>query len=274
MGDAYGAGFEFCGRDKITRANTLAGYVPHELGIGPGCYTDDTQMSIAVAEVLLCSLDASADDFADAFVRCYRRDQRKGYAKGLQALLDECADGASLRTRIRPTSRRNGAAMRSIPLGLVADKPVLMSLAREQAVVTHDSVEGILSSQVVGLMAHALLHEQAAMKDLPRIVQCETGFELRTDWTGEVACDAVQTLQAVNTALCRNDAMSSLLRDCVNFGGDVDSTSAIALGLASLTSEYTRDLPAFLWEDLENAAYGRDFLAGLDIALMRKFLNG
>lgn len=271
IGDAYGAGFEFCDREKIARANTLAGYVQHELGIAPGCYTDDTQMSVAVAEVLLRCDALSPNTFADAFVHCYQRDPRQGYAKGFQKLLGECFDGTDLRQRIRPTSSRNGAAMRSVPLGVLADRSRLLSVAKKQATVTHDSPEGILSSQVVALMAHALLHERAELDDLPRIVRDWTGFELQRNWSSEVECDAMQTLHAVNTALLRNERMSCLLRDCVDFGGDVDSVASIALGLASLTSEYEKDLPAFLWDELENGLYGKNFLYQLDVNLMRAF---
>lgn len=271
VGDAYGAGFEFSSREKIELNNTVAAYVPHELGIEAGHFTDDTQMSVAVAEVLLSSNAVSSDDFADAFVRCYKRDPRKGYAKGLQGLLDECDDGPALRQRIRPDSRRNGAAMRSVPLGLIADRQRLAFVAREQAVVTHDSAEGVLSAQAVALMAHYLLYDQAAVADLPQLVMAETGFELLTNWRDEVECDAIQTLHAVTTALLANRSMAGLLRYCVNFGGDVDSVAAIAMGLASLTSEYAPDIPAALVDGLENGTHGRGFLAGLDAALAIHF---
>jgi ADP-ribosylglycohydrolase len=271
IGDAYGAGFEFCGRDKIARHNTLAAYVPHELGIAAGRYTDDTQMSIAVAEVLLANGDATGDEFAEAFVRCYRRDPRPGYAKGLQGLLDECTSGAVLRQRIRPESRRNGAAMRSVPLGLLADRAQLAAAARAQAAVTHDTPEGTLSSHVVGLMAHALLHAQADPADLPRLVERETGFVLRDDWSAEVECDAIQTLHAVNTALQRHRSLSALLRDCVDFGGDVDSVAAIAMGLASLSPAYEADVPQPLVTGLEDGHHGLRFLAALDAQLAAAF---
>lgn len=271
IGDAYGAGFEFCERGKIVRSNTLAGYVPHELGIEAGRYTDDTQMSIAVSEVLLSQADLSSDAFADAFVRCYKRDARKGYAKGMQELLENCSDGAALRQRIRPQSRRNGAAMRSVPLGLIADRPLLVTTARAQAVVTHDTPEGVLSSQVVALMAHFVMHDEADLADLPGLILRETGFELLGDWQSEVECDAIQTLHAVNTALLRNRSQSALLRDCVNFGGDVDSVAAIAMGIASLTPEYARDVPAPLVDGLEDEGFGRSFLARLDASLAKGF---
>lgn len=271
IGDAYGAGFEFASREKIRTSNTLAAFVPHELGAGAGCFTDDTQLSVAVAEVLLSGAAMSGDAFADAFVRCYKRDPRLGYAKGLQGLLDACADGAALRQRIRPDSRRNGAAMRAVPLGLIADKQLLTSVAQEQAVVTHNTPEGLLSSQVVALMAHCLLYEQVALVDLPHRILQLTGFALRGDWTDEVECDAIQTLHAVNTALLGNRSMANLLRHCVEFGGDVDSVAAIAMGLASLTAEYRHDVPPALLESLEDGAYGRHFLVGLDAALAEKF---
>ncbi len=271
MGDAYGAGFEFCNREKIVQCNTLAGYVSHELGIAPGSYTDDTQMSIAVSEVLLSKAELLSGSFADAYVRCYKRDRRKGYAKGLQELLDDCDDGAALRQRIRPESRRNGAAMRSVPLGLIANKKLLALAAREQAVVTHNTVEGVLSSQVVALMANFVLYDQAALIDLPRLVEASTGFELMSNWSSEVECDAIQTLHAVNTALLRNRSMSSLLCDCVNFGGDVDSVAAIAMGIASLTPEYASDLPALILDGLEDREYGRNFLTLLDATLAKEF---
>jgi ADP-ribosyl-[dinitrogen reductase] hydrolase len=270
IGDAYGAGFEFSSRDKIERSNTLAAYVEHELGIPAGRYTDDTQMSIAVSEVLLSDA-TTGDAFADAFVTCYKRDRRGGYAKGLQALLDECQDGADLRARIRPESRRNGAAMRSVPLGLIPEKTRLFAAAQAQATVTHHTPEGILSSRVVAYMSHLLLYGETRVSDLPALVKSELGFELRHDWHQEVECDALQTLHAVNTALQRNGRMSDLLVDCVNFSGDVDSVAAIAMGLASLSAEYVCDVPNVLRHGLEDETYGATFLHGLDAALAGKF---
>jgi len=271
IGDAYGAGFEFCDREKITNCNTLEKYVPHELGILAGHYTDDTQMSIAIAEVLLSEASYSTDVFAAAFVGAYKRDPRQGYAKGLQGLLELCEDGADLMRRISPESRRNGAAMRSVPLGLIADKHVLVAAAMEQARVTHNTTEGILSSQVVALMAHTLLYDNASLVDLPGSILKQTGFVLRDDWNAEVECDALQTLHAVNTALQANRSMSALLRACINLGGDVDSVAAIAMGLASLTPEYTADIPASLLSCLENGNYGSIYLRQIDAALATRF---
>jgi ADP-ribosylglycohydrolase len=54
IGDAYGAGFEFVDQQTIELYNNLNGYIKHPRhDIGPGCYTDDTQMSLAVAEAIV-----------------------------------------------------------------------------------------------------------------------------------------------------------------------------------------------------------------------------
>jgi ADP-ribosylglycohydrolase len=272
IGDAYGAGFEFCPRAKIARCNDGLHYEAHERGIPAGHYTDDTQMSLVIAELLLREEEPAGDAFADAFLAGYQRDPRPGYASHFVVLLESCATGAELRHRLGPGSRRNGAAMRSVPLALLADVGRLERVAHAQADVTHDSDDGRLSSFVVGLMGHALLHGRAAVTDLPGLVVARTGFSLRADWAGEVACDAIETLHAVNTALQRHRRMSGLLRECVEFGGDVDSVAAIALGLASLSIDYASDLPPALEAGLEDGPYGRTWLRALDRRLAERFL--
>lgn len=271
IGDAYGAGFEFAPRAKIDAHNDGAGYVDHELGIPAGRYTDDTQMSIALAELLLADAPLDAPAFADAFVRVYQRDPRAGYSRGFGQLLSEVADGAELLRRIHPGSTRNGAAMRSVPLGLIDDRALMRRVAREQASVTHDSEPGRLSSEVVALMAHALLRRTARVDELAALVAAETGFALRADWHAEVEVDAIETLHAVHTALVRHRSKRALLRACVAFGGDTDSVAAIALGLASLADEFVDDLPPSLVDGLENGAYGRDWLRALDDRLAARF---
>jgi ADP-ribosylglycohydrolase len=94
---------------------------------------------------------------------------------------------------------------------------------------------------------------------------------LRDDWAAEVECDALQTLHAVHTALLRSTSMSSLLLDCVSFGGDVDSVAAIAMGVAALSPDYIDDVPGPLRQGLEAGPYGRDFLSRLDESLALQY---
>ncbi len=61
IGDAYGAGFEYA--DEMIACNDLSRYLKHPRhNIQPGCYTDDTQMSIAIAETLVARKKSNQKD--------------------------------------------------------------------------------------------------------------------------------------------------------------------------------------------------------------------
>jgi ADP-ribosyl-[dinitrogen reductase] hydrolase len=274
IGDAYGAGFEFSARDKINAYNIGTTFIEHDLGLSAGHYTDDTQMSIALAEMLLFDIEFTQENCAEFFIHTFKRDQRLGYAKGFQTLLEACENGADLIRKIKPISIRNGAAMRSVPLGLINNIDQLLHTAKIQASVTHNTTEGILSSQIIALAANKLIYEKYAIKDLPGLIQTTLNFTINTHWQKEVQCDAVQTIHAVFSALVSHTSMGRLLIDCVNYGGDVDSVAAIALGLASLSTEYEQDIHPNLFFSLENHNYGFDFLKKLDQQLQQKYLRG
>lgn len=273
IGDAYGAGFEFSARDKIEKYNFGKTYTQHDLGIPAGNYTDDTQMSIAIAEMIIFDIEFTKENCANSFIQTFKRDKRQGYAKRFQSLIESCENGADLIQQIKPQSTRNGAAMRSVPLGLIENKEKLLVSAKIQASVTHETPEGIISSQIIGLASHKLIYDQVLLKGLASVVSQETGFSINTNWKTEVDCDAIQTVHAVFSSLMRNTKMSSLLIDCVNYGGDVDSVAAIALGLASLSSEYENDIDHNLLNSLENGNYGLNFLKQLDKKLQQKYPN-
>jgi hypothetical protein len=62
--------------------------------------------------------------------------------------------------------------------------------------------------------------------------------------------------------------MTSLLHQCVAYTGDVDTVATIALAVAARTSSVAKDLPAPLYDDLEDGSYGRTYLADLDRRLL------
>src|SRR5262249_12659234 len=82
VGDAYGAGFEYADSSTNAKRNTLLGYIQHRRHkqIKPGMYTDDTQMTLAIAEAMLSELKWGREFLADKFVECFKRDPRTGYA--------------------------------------------------------------------------------------------------------------------------------------------------------------------------------------------------
>ncbi|MDZ8086327.1 MAG: ADP-ribosylglycohydrolase family protein [Nostoc sp. DedQUE12b] len=91
IADAYGAGFEYA--DETIANNDLSRYVEHpRFRLNPGSYTDDTQMSIAIAEVIVAQAPWTPEVLADSFVRAFKHDQREGYARNFYHFLLENAD--------------------------------------------------------------------------------------------------------------------------------------------------------------------------------------
>lgn len=269
IGDAYGAGFEFAPREKIDTANTLTQYETHPLFTSiHGKYTDDTQMAIGVAELMLEGGAWTRLSIANKFVEVFKRDPREGYARGFHGLLTEVQSGQELLDRIRPASTRNGAAMRAWPLGLYPDIPQLLELAALQATITHDTGVGRISAQAIALMMHYCYYQKGPLAGLPEFLEIHQDIQWSTDWSGEVQIDGKETVHAVLSLMVRAESLMQLLQDSVALGGDVDTVASLCLAMASAVPAVQQELPLWTSETLENGPYGRDFLTQLDTKLL------
>tara|TARA_Y100001960_G_C14783007_1_gene888292 strand:+ start:993 stop:1835 length:843 start_codon:yes stop_codon:yes gene_type:complete len=272
IGDAYGAGFEFVEEDIIKKYNKLESYYDSRIdNIRAGQYTDDTQMSLAIAELLIDEVEWTKENIAKYFLSVFDRDKRQGYAKGFYNFLVENNDVESFLNNINPESVRNGAAMRSVPLSYIKNKEELKEKAKIQASITHNTHEGIVSSQSVALIGHCFLYENINKHEIRDKLLMEIEEIYRTDKTDRVACDAIDTIDAVLTVLLKSNTFSEILINSIELGGDTDSVASITLGLASLSSQFTNDLPEFLYADLENEKYGKDYILELENKLKKKF---
>ncbi len=268
IGDAYGAGFEFSSRDKINKYNDLTTYCEHDLGLPAGNYTDDTQMSLAISELLIDQVEWTRSAIADKFVECFKRDVRFGYSKGFQAFLTSVESGDEFLEKMRPDSTRNGAAMRSAPLGVVRDIPNLLAMSRLQAELTHDTEIGVKSSQAVALASHYFLYGCGPKSELTEFVSEHTKSNWLDNWSAPVACCGEETVNALLTVLKKCESLEDVLLQSVELGGDVDTVAAVGLGIASQSVEFSKELPEFLYTNLENEMYGRDYLAKVGRQLM------
>ena len=74
IGDAYGSGYEFA-PDFVFEKNTLQSYLIHADASGYfNRYTDDTQMAIGIAELLVEKADWTPLNIAQKFVDVFKRD--------------------------------------------------------------------------------------------------------------------------------------------------------------------------------------------------------
>lgn len=280
--DAYAAAFEFV-RDRsfIAKHHGLEHYVRHPgHEHAAGRYTDDTQMSITVAEALLEDFEGATTParFAELFLRAFKRDPRPGYTRGFQKILETVGDTSELLATIRGDSEKNGAAMRSVPIGVLWTPQEVLETARQQAAVTHATTIGIFSSQAVALMSHYALYQGDGWDRLTEF--CQAHFDDygrqqfadydRRRWNGPVHNPALNTVHAVHTLLTTCYSLKEVLGRAVDFGGDTDSVAAIAVGIAS--ARMRDPLPEFMERDLEpGGAYGPVFLKDLGKNLMAKY---
>jgi ADP-ribosyl-[dinitrogen reductase] hydrolase len=268
IGDAYGAGFEFA--DEMLSANDLSGYVQHPRPFfQAGNYTDDTQMSLAIAETIVNRQPWTERVLAENFLKVFKRDPRKGYAKRMYKYLQDTEDADSFVQNVTWSSNASGAAMRSAPIGIFASIEQVIEASQIQAAITHKAEDGINASVAAALMAHYLIYNLGKKQQLGEFLDTYVpGYNWMQPQTERVTVQGINCVRAAVTVVMKGDRLSEILRESVAFGGDVDTVAAIALAAASCSSEIESDLPEVLISGLENEAYGRDYLVELDRQLM------
>lgn len=271
VGDAYGAGFEYA-REIVAKHNNLSRYIQHprHKEIRPSMYTDDTQMTVAITELITNDIEWKPINIADKFVECFKRDERTGYAGRFYDFLKSVQDGSEFLKRIKPESDKSGAAMRSMPIGIYPAIDEVLEKSEIQAKTTHNTTDGIQSSQASSLFAHYFIYDVGKKAEVGLWLeeQFNSSHKWNEDYIGKVKSKGWMSVRAAITAVKRNHKMSELLIDCINFTGDVDTVATIALAAASNSNEYQQDLPQNLIVTLENGKYGQDYLIELDKKLM------
>jgi ADP-ribosyl-[dinitrogen reductase] hydrolase len=270
MADAYGAGFEFEEDEHIQEHHCLTKYHQRDSDKTPaGCYTDDTQMSIAIAELMVHEPGPWNEYLvAEYLLKAYKRDPRDTYSPNLSYFLQNSETATEFIENIYSNIDRNGSAMRSVPLGLIKDKSEMLEKARIQAAVTHNTHEGIVASQAVALAVYYFVNKLGKKEGLHDYVCQQTNELFSKNKVTRTECDAMETIDAVLTVLSRSNSLTEVLDKSVSLGGDTDSVAAVACGIAFLSDEYVKYLPDFLERDLENGEYGKDYLTALSEKLL------
>jgi len=277
LGDAFGFGFEYA-PPVFVQANNFPrrGYVQHpgRPGNKPGTYSDDTQMSLALAEALIDEMPWEQPRLAQRFVNAFKRDPRVGYAQRFYDFLVEIQDGEEFLAKIQPDSDKSGGAMRSPILGLLPDLPTLIGHTRLQCALTHNTPAGKAAAVVAALMLHYFHYDLGTKKDLGEFL--DGIVPVRNfhwcQWDGRpVGSKGWQSVAAAATAVFKYGSMADILRACVAYTGDVDTVACIALAAASRSIEIEQDLPEILMHDFEGGEYGWSYLEVLDMALLNRF---
>jgi ADP-ribosyl-[dinitrogen reductase] hydrolase len=272
IADAYGAPFENAPASYIAEYNTVRGYAVQR-GIQPGVYTDDAQMTLAIAEALVSGEPWAPRHLAARIVDVYHRDPHDGYAPRFQQLLDDVQDGDELLERLKPDSDKSGAAMRASPVGLLPSVGEVLDHTEVQARITHNTLAGVEAAQAAALAVHYCHFGLGPVADVARWIDSRLltaggAGGWAEPWEGKVGSKGWMSVRAALTALTATTSLTELLRACVAFTGDTDTVATIAVAAASRSAEYAQDLPDALMSGLENGRYGRDYLSELDTRLL------
>ena len=266
VADAYGVGFEFRPPAFVAARNDLSRYYPHARYRSLHArYSDDTQMTLAIAELMVSGETWTKSRIADHFVEAFHRDPRRGYSKRFYAILQASTTGEQLIGNLTGFSERNGAAMRAGVIGLYANTEEVLEKATLQARVTHDTEPGIQAACAAALLTHYFAHDLGPRTEVGTYLAAALDNDRwKREWQGKVTGFAYEAVQAAITALRTSRSQADLLRRCIAFTGDVDTVAAIAFAAAPHCVELAADLPDWLFTTLREPVYGIDYLSTLE----------
>ncbi|MEM9448661.1 MAG: ADP-ribosylglycohydrolase family protein [Cyanobacteria bacterium P01_E01_bin.6] len=194
-------------------------------------FTDDTILSVAVAELLLTTAEDERN-YADTFKAYGRRYPNPigGYGARFNAWI--WADDAE-----PYGSWGNGSAMRVSPIGFaVDDLDTVLAEAKRSAEVTHNHLEGIKGAQATAA-AVFMASRGASKAEIKAYVESQFGYnlsrsidEIRPIYQYNESCQG--TVPEALIAFLDSADFEDAVRNAVSLGGDSDTLTCITGGLA------------------------------------------
>ncbi len=214
-GDMIGSVYEF----KNTHRTDFPLFQPEST------FTDDTVMTIAVADVIL-----HQRDYATTLKKFGRKYPHAGYGGNFAVWLRQESFAPY-------NSFGNGSAMRVSPVGFAFnDADTVLLEAKKSAMVTHNHPEGIKGAQATALAI--LLARKGESKEVIRqeVTDC-FGYDLnrtlesiRPSYSFDETCQG-SVPEAIIAFLESND-YEDAIRKAISLGGDSDTLACIAGGIA------------------------------------------
>jgi ADP-ribosylglycohydrolase len=216
-GDVIGSVHE----SAATKTKRFSLYTPDS------CFTDDTVLTAAVADVLL-----KGGDYTRTFQRYFRAYPDAGYGQQFK-------EWCQLRRTKPYSSWGNGSAMRVSPIGLAFDRlEDVLAEAERSACVTHNHPEGIKGAQAVAT-AVFLARQRPDKRQIADYIEAEFGYRLdvplksvRRTFLFDVSCEG--TVPWALRAFIEADSYEDAVRNAISLGGDADTLACIAGAVAGV----------------------------------------
>lgn len=215
-------------------------------------YTDDTVMTLAIADWLLRDDNHSTLELIRSMKVLGNRHLGAGYGRLFYCWLRN--------PNSKPYgSYGNGAAMRVSPIGLYAKSiDDCLRLAELSASVTHNHPEAIIGAQAIACSVF-LAKQGISKREIKQYVEAHFGYDLgmaiesiRPNYTFDSS--AVGSVPVAIISFLQGDSLEQVIRLAISVGGDSDTIASMAAAIAACTYEIPQELEdqclAFLDRDL------------------------
>lgn len=214
LGDIAGAPYEF--RPPRTREFEL---------FSRGRYTDDTVLTIAIAESFL-----RKTGYVESLQKWFHKYPRAGYGGKFRRWC--------LRSETQPYgSYANGSAMRVSPVAYVASGlEECLDLAEASAEVTHNHPDAIAGAQATASAIY-MARAGSSKAEIGKFITEQFGYNLtrtisdiRQNYRNSVSCK--KTVPESIVAFLQSNSYEETIRNAIWIGGDADTMAAIAGSIA------------------------------------------
>ena len=254
IGDMVGAPYEF---DRGSKTKKFP------LWIKESNFTDDTVMTVAVAQALMNVSDGISDDIFSAVQASMRSWGRQYPYAGYGGMFRHWLSANNPKPY---GSFGNGSAMRVSSVGFMFDTlEQTREAASLTAIVTHDHPEGIKGAEAAA-SAIFLARTGSTKAEIKAYIELEFGYdlsrtcdEIRPTYHHVETCQ--ETVPEAITAFLEGNSFEDVIRTAVSLGGDCDTLTCIAGGMAEafygipedIKNECRRRLPNEMIEVIDKA---------------------
>ncbi len=263
-------------------------------GLTAGQFTDDTQMTVMVAESLIVN-GFSPEDLSARYLEWIDTGAARGYGRTTLMAIANIRNGIHWSETGVPGSYGNGTAMRAAPFGVFFrnDLKALIENVKIDSAITHRSDEAEAGALAIALATYFIVNDDEdnllikINEHLPKSMVKEKLINLNKVFSNDYLLDAATPLEFLRLVGTRADVRQTVpavlycylkfnncqdaIETAIRAGGDTDTTAAIVgalfgakLGLKGIPTHYLDSL-----EDkdklivLDSKLYTRDNLVYL-----------
>jgi ADP-ribosyl-[dinitrogen reductase] hydrolase len=241
IGDALGGTTEFMTSKEV---KVKYGYLTEIIGGGvweleKGEVTDDTMMTLCVAEGILANPLDPMPYIGEQFMNWYRTDPKdigNIIRRVLATFEGNWFEAAILTDQVMGQSAGNGSLMRCLPVGLVYDNLTEMDkYSRMQSKMTHYDERCNEACSIYNRIVWRLLQNESLADAIEQEIR-HTDYKdiLHAEPNCESSGFVVHTFRWVLNILLNSNSYADTVQKAANLGGDSDTIGAIAGGLAGV----------------------------------------